>query len=248
MNSMYKKYILTQFLILFLLLFFSAEIAAQSSLTKNGLNGAMFDGYTSFKIDNDLDNDLDNLLGGFGGRLGYSIGGILDVGAVFSLSYGEVESRGSSETNIGLRYGIMLLKQEDRVPVSLQINGEYGYSFVESDYFTEQNPQLQREGQGYDLKMSLYRDVGSDEDSMTRLGLFGGIRSYNYTTQSIDLVSAEEQTFYTQRDMDFLYGISIYFIRKSPQGKSWYFGLEPALDGDLKVSGALRTGLVFELR
>ena len=240
MNSRYKKILLTPFLILLLLLFFSAEISAQSSLTKNGLNGAMFDGYTSF--------DIDNIIGGFGGRLGYSIGGILDVGAVFSLSYGEVESGDSSETNIGLRYGIMLLKQEDRVPVSLQLEGEYGYSFVESEYFTDQSPQLQREGQGYDLKMRLYRDVGSDEDSMTRLGLFGGMRSYNYTTQSIDLVSAEEQTFYTQRDTSFLYGISIDFIRKSAQGRAWYFGFEPALDGDLNVSGALRTGVVFELR
>ena len=240
MNSMYKKNLLTPILILLLLIFFSADISAQSSLTKNGLNGALFDGHTSF--------DLDNILGGFGGRLGYSIGGILDIGATFSLSYGELESEFSRETNIGLRYGIMLMKEEDRVPVSIYLDGEYGYSFVESEFFTDQSPQLQREGQGYDLKMRVYKDVKVEPESMTRLGVFGGFRSYNFTTQSIDLVSEELQTYYTQRDTNFLYGLSIDFIRKSAQGKSWYFGLEPALDGELNVTVMIRSGVVFELR
>src|SRR6056297_3761088 len=140
---MKQKYFIVICAVFFLLSI--GTVSAQSSFTKNGLNGAMFDAYTAFNIDNILDN--------VGGQIGYSIGGILDVGMKFSVAYDEVEGKDSQETNIGLRYGIMLAKQEELSPVSAELTGNYGYSFIESKYYEDANQQ--KEGQGYLLRLNL---------------------------------------------------------------------------------------------
>jgi hypothetical protein len=230
------------FLLLALAIFCIASFpgTAQSSYTKSGLNGALFDAHTAF--------NMDDIVQSFGGQLGYSIGGILDVGLNFSMAYDEIEGQASQETNIGMKYGIMLLKQEDLSPVSLELSGSYGYSFVESDYYTDADPERQKEGRGYQLKLHLLHDFATGNSSAIRLGPFAALRSYRYTVEAISLGAEEDQEFLSERETGLFYGIELAFHKTSAQGKTYYLSLEPSMDDNLNFSAALRTGLVYEIR
>ncbi len=211
---------------------------AQSSYTKSGLNGALFDAHTAF--------NMDDIVQSFGGQLGYSIGGILDVGMNFSMTYDEVEGQDSQETNIGLKYGIMLLKQEDLSPVSLELSGSYGYSFVDSSYYDDLNRQ--KEGHGYKINLYLFHDFSSTSTAAFRMGPFAGFSSYRYTVEAIILGAEEEQQFLSERETELLYGLELSLHRTSAQGRTYYFSIKPYGDDELKFAAAISTGLVFEIR
>ena len=217
---------------------FTMPIAAQSSYTKSGLNGAQFDAHTAFNID--------DIVQSFGGQLGYSIGGILDIGLDFSMSYDDIEGQDSQETNIGLKYGIMLLKQEDLSPVSLQLSGSYGYSFIDSNYYDNQD--LQKEGQGYGLELYLFRDFATGDSSGVRLGPFGGFRSYRYIIQDISLETEEARTYSPVRETNFDFGVNFTIHNTNSQGKTYYFSIKPSGDENLNFAATISTGLVFEIR
>ncbi len=235
---MHKPCFLAAALIICSLSLANADLHAQSSLTKKGLNGALFDIYSSFEPDEIVEN--------FGGRIGYSIGGILDVGMVFSVRYDEVEGKNLSENNIGLRYGIMLLKQEDLAPLSLEISGAYGYSFIHSNYF--ENQDQQKEGNGYKLDLKLMRDFATGEKSMLRLGALGRFRSYSYTIQDISPATEETREFSPERETRYFFGLILSFARRTAQGRTYYFNIEPLSDDELNYQAAVRTGLVIEIR
>lgn len=211
---------------------------AQSSYTQSGLNGALFDAHTAL--------DMDGIVQSFGGQLGYSIGGILDVGLNFSMSYDEIEGQDSQETNIGLKYGLMLLKQEDLSPVSLELGGSYGYSFVDSNYY--ENNDQQKEGQGYNIQLKLFRDFSTGDSSAIRFGPFGGFRNYKYTIQDISPATEETRTFSPVRETVIEYGICFTFHTYTAQGKTYYFSIKPSADEELNFAAAISTGLVFEIR
>ena len=234
---MSRKYFFTAAICLFFLLS-SAGLYAQSSLTKKGLNGALFDVKTTFGADGGLKD--------CGGRLGYSIGGILDVGMTFDIGFDEIESRDSTETNIGIRYGILLLKQEDYSPVTLELGGSYGYSFIESGYYADQD--LQKEGHGYNLTLQLLRDVGTTDSLNIRLGVLGSFRSYNYTIQDISSTAEELREFSPERKTGYLYGPLLTFFKKTRRGRTWFLSFEPLADGDFDVYTTVRTGFAFETR
>ena len=228
------------FLLLALAIFCIASFPgmAQSSYTKSGLNGALFDAHTAF--------NMDDIVQSFGGQLGYSIGGILDVGMNFSMTYDEVEGQESQETNIGLKYGIMLLKQEDLSPVSLELSGSYGYSFVDSSYY--ENNDRQKEGHGYHINLHLFHDFGSTFTSAFRIGPFAGFSSYRYTVEAIILGAEEEQQFLSERETELFYGLEMTFHKSSAQGRTYYFSIKPYGDNEFNFGAAISTGLVFEIR
>lgn len=212
--------------------------AAQSSYTQSGLNGALFDAHTAFNID--------DIVQSFGGQLGYSIGGILDVGMNFSMAYDEIEGQDSQETNIGIKYGIMLLKQEDLSPVSLELSGSYGYSFVDSKYYDNQDQQ--KEGQGYNLELYIFRDFSTGVSSGIRLGPFGSFRSYRYNIQDISPATEETRTFSPVRDTIIEYGFDFTIHNTTSQGNTYYLSIKPSGDENLIFAATISTGLVFEIR
>ena len=211
---------------------------AQSSLTRKGLNGAQFDVYTSV--------DTDYVLESIGGTIGYSIGGILDVGAVFKFHYDIIEYDTLNETEVGLHYGILLLKQRNYSPVSLEISGDYSYAFIESDYYSDQD--LQKEGHGYNLGIQLLRDFAISKTFRVRIGMFGGFRSYNYTIEDISPATAEMREFSPEREIDYSYGPILVFFNKNKRGSTFFIGFEPLMNGEMNLQAAVRTGLVFEFR
>lgn len=235
---MHRFFFLAATLIICSLSLANADLYAQSSLTKKGLNGALFDIHSSFNPDEIVED--------FGGRIGYSIGGILDVGMVFSVRYDDVEGKNLSENNIGLHYGIMLLKQESLSPVSLEISGAYGYSFIHSSYYEDLDQQ--KEGQGYHLDLRLMRDIAMGEKASLRFGALGRFRSYSYTIEDISPATEEGREFSPERETNYYYGLILSCARKTAQGRTYYLNIEPLMDEELNYQAAVRTGLVIEIR
>ncbi|WP_319562182.1 hypothetical protein [Marispirochaeta sp.] len=235
---MYKKTAHKKiWLLILLLLGISAQVYSQSSFTRSGINAALFNVQSSLSDDGSLKD--------IGGRLGYSIGGVLDVGAVFSVDMTEIESRSATETNIGIFYGIVLVKQEDFSPVSLELSGSYGYSFVDSGYYDDND--LQKEGHGYDLQLQLMRDFSFAESFMLRFGVFGNYRSYNYTIQLTGLETEEEREYSPERETLLTYGGNLTVMKKNSQGRTFYISGEPVMNDSMDFSVTIRTGVVFEL-
>ena len=205
---MIKRSFLKIYLYTSLFLIISVSLFAQSSYTRHGQNGVLFDLQTAL--------NPDNVIGEAGGRLGLSIGGVLDIGADFTVTNSEIESEDSRETNIGIRYGVMVLKQENRSPVSLTLGGTYGYSFVESDYYADQD--LQKEGQGYSLEMELVKDFLLGSKVQLRLGGFGEFRSYNYTILDVSQATVDDRTSAPARETRYSYGGIVSFGIKTRSG------------------------------
>ena len=227
--------------ILLLLIIFSTgafSLLAQSSYTDHGKNGVLFDLNTSVSGD--------QLIGGAGGRIGLSIGGVLDVGADFSVLNGKVESEDSQETNIGIRYGVMVLKQDNMSPVSLSFGGTYGYSYVASDYFDTNNQQ--KEGQGYSLNMELVRDFLLGPFVLFRVGGRGDFRSYYYKLYEVTAAAADSQEYTRARETSYSYGGVASIGIKNSQGRTYYVECSPTINQDGDLSLLFRSGLVFNLR
>lgn len=237
---MTRKKPLVLVLLVVLIFLLAAPLTAQSSYTQSGLNGALFDAHTAF--------NLDDIVQSFGGQLGYSIGGILDVGLNFSMTYDQIEGQDLQETNIGIKYGIMLLKQEELSPLSLELSGNYGYSFVDSDYYSNDTPEKQKEGQGYDIQLYLFRDYSTGNASAIRFGPFGGFKSYRYNVEAVSLAPEEEQEYQSERETNFIYGIDLTTVHKTTSGKTYYFSIKPSGDEELNLTATISTGLVFEIR
>ncbi|WP_319417169.1 hypothetical protein [Marispirochaeta aestuarii] len=225
------------FSLLALLILAPCAAEAQSSFTRSGLNGALFDVHS--RLDDAGAPEQ------FGGQIGFSIGGILDVGAVFSVGMDEIESRDATETSIGIRYGIMLVKQENQAPFSLQLDGDYSFSFVDSGYYDDQDQQ--KEGHGYVLNLRLLRDFYPGKGWLIRLGAFGGYRSFRYTVSQVGLLPEEEQPYLDERESGFRYGGILSIGKKTSRGRTWYVSGEPVLDEDINVSVSVRTGVIIEM-
>lgn len=178
--------------------------------------------------------------------MGLSIGGVLDLGADFSIAGGEIESEDTLETSIGIRYGVMVLKQENRSPVSLTIGGTYGYSYVESDYYSDQN--LQKEGHGYSLGMELVRDFLLGSNVLLRLGGYGEFRRYNYSILLVAQETEDNQEYTASREFTYKYGGVISLGIKNTRGRTYYIEGIPSLNKDYDVSVQIRSGMVFNLR
>ncbi|ORC32662.1 hypothetical protein B4O97_16005 [Marispirochaeta aestuarii] len=235
---MYKKTAHKRiWLLILLLLGISVPVCAQSSYTRSGINAALFNIESSLNDDGSLKD--------VGGRLGYSIGGVLDVGAVFSVNMDEIESQSSTETNIGIFYGIVLVKQENFSPVSLELSGSYGYSILDSSYFEDND--LQTEGHGYNIQLQLLRDFALSDSFHLRFGIFGGYRNYNYTIQLTGLETEEGREIAPERETLLKYGGNLTAMKKSPQGRTFYIGGEPVMTDKMDFSVTIRTGVVFEL-
>lgn len=245
-NIVRMLFILCSFSILGLLVTY--PVVGQSNMVLRGLNGTVFDLYSGLEIDYRNWDSIaaEDLLGDVGLRTGYSIGGLLDVGAVFSLSYGEIEGQSSLETNISILYGVMLLKQDAFSPVSLELSGTYGYSLVESAYYRDAD--LQKKGFGYDLKCSLHLDTAPGGRLGMRFGVFGGYRAYQYDIENVLPASEETRVFSVERDSQLSFGLIIAVLGKNRRGRGSFFSIEPEMDPSLDLKLTVHTGFLVESR
>ena len=185
------------FFVMLILLLPAAALSAQSSYIPRGLNGSSFE--TGISLNNWRLRDIY-------GKLSYSIGGILDIGA--SVQYGFTSIGGASayDVKLALHYSSIALKQDESIPISAKIAGSYGFSKMGSAFLEEND--LEREGIGYDIGISLFRDFYIIPELAIRAGLRSNFHSYSYTT---DLIYTPPETVITQypvyqREEEFYFG------------------------------------------
>ena len=162
----------------------TAGLSAQSSYIPRGLNGSSF--VTGISLDNWHLRDVY-------AKLSYSIGGILDIGATVQYGFTSIGGASAYDVKMTIHYSTIALKQDESIPVSAKIGGSYGFSKMGSTFLQEND--LEREGIGYDIGLSLFRDFYILSELALRFGIRSNFHSYNYTT---DLIYTPPETLVTQ--------------------------------------------------
>ncbi|MFW5685296.1 MAG: hypothetical protein ACOC0O_01470 [Spirochaetota bacterium] len=209
---------------------FPGTISAQTvgmSLNQNG---------TLFRLQGSL--PLDGPLGAWI-HTNYVIAGVLDLGLAAGLAYDASEDLLRSD--IGLSYAVAAVKQGDVAPFSLQVYGTYTFQQEDSDFLTRN--RLIREAQGYNLGVTLVRDLYYTESFAFRLGAMGEYQSLREATT----VGFDATGFTGSADVDyaeypqerlrtgFSYGGHVGLLWLFPEG------------GAMLVGSAILTSAAFDL-
>lgn len=180
-----------------LVLIGAACVVAESSYLPAGSSGASIGGSVIL---------ADGAFGrGTAGML-YSIGGFLDIGA--SMSYGP-NVPGDwlvTDSNVSLRYNVLVLRQQPGVPLTFELKGSFGAT--NSNGLRDDGVALRREGDGYSIAMRIYHDLQIAPWIVMRLGATGSFTSYRYVTSLTQQPDPEEPTIYptNQRSDELIYG------------------------------------------
>ncbi len=113
-----------------------------------------------------------------------TIGGLLDVGAGIGVNMAEIQNSAATEYSVAVLYSILAIKQERRIPFSLQLYGSYLFTTVQSNYLTDN--KLYKEGRGFTIGVSLLRDFALTAAWALRLGLSGTYESGKFITAAAE--------------------------------------------------------------
>jgi hypothetical protein len=111
---------------------------------------------------------------------GYSIAGILDIGAGFTYTPGELGGFDSVDLRIAFDYSLNLIKQSSGVPLTLRIIGSYGLNDVTSEYLDNDNAR--RRGTGYTIGLDMSRNFRVARFMGLYVNLFVDYKSISYST------------------------------------------------------------------
>jgi hypothetical protein len=165
-----------------MLAFCSLPSDAQGAYLPVGVNG--FGGELKVAL------DPDGLLG-MEIFSGYSIAGILDVGASVDVGLGRLGGYDATDLRTAFEMRISLVKQTEGVPLSLQLVGSYGLNNVLSEYLDNDNAT--KRGTGYALGLNLSSNIRLLPFWLLRASLFGEYGSITYTTQGDTLNTVERE-------------------------------------------------------
>lgn len=180
----------TAFLSALILLLFVFAANAQSRYLEKGIGGSCFQFDTLFDASG---------LSSFGLSAAYSIGGSMDIGFSLDRAAGSVEGFDSTEWSFDFLYNIIVIKQSDYIPVSLQLEGTYGFTNISSDYLTNQDYTL--EGQGFSVGASVFREFNSKGLFSFLVGAKGQYKNYLFTT-----TDNSDSSSTTERNENFKWG------------------------------------------
>ncbi len=170
---------------------------AQSLEVSDGSNAVAFGLYSEVDPEHDLPT--------VGGYTAFSIAGIMDVGGYFAQTATSVNGTEGNNRSLGFVYNVMPLKQQPRVPVSVQMRLTYGITLVDPDLVyaelleraeLDEDPfegitNVESTRTHYSLGFGLLRDFSLGRGLTARLG---GDVEYRVTrsTFSALLIRAEE--------------------------------------------------------
>jgi hypothetical protein len=184
---------------------------SQSRYLENGNNGSSFEAKTGFDESGFISAGL---------AAAYSISGIMDFGFQLDRNIVKEATSESTEWSFDFLYNIIVLKQTEYVPLSLQLGITYGYSNVPSDY--QDDPDLTREGQGFTVEASLFHEFNSRGVVSFLIGATGSYTNYLFTIS--DYSDTSDVTTEYDREENFLWG-GIAAISLKPKN-SPYFTIE----------------------
>jgi hypothetical protein len=197
------------------------SLSAQSAFLPTGDNGAGIEARALLSLSG---------FEGFGATLGYSIGGILDLGADVAITFYDDNGYAAADVKVAALYNIHVLKQDDTVPISALLKGSYGLIVVNSDYLVSVH-ELKR-ASGFSIGFDLYRDFHIGPVFLLRLGATAGYVSYLYTTTNELPVPASYPV--EERDADISYGALFALLWRLGSGSTISLG------GSATVNGALQ--------
>ena len=142
-----KKVRVLFFFLTFTLLLLNNQLHSQSRYLESGIGGSCFKINTAIEEEQFLSAGI---------SAAYSIGGIMDIGVSLVRETGTILTYSSTDWRFSLMYNLIVIKQTSYVPLSVQLEGNYGYTNVSSEYLDIN--QFSRESQGYDLGISLFRE------------------------------------------------------------------------------------------
>lgn len=168
----------------------SLTVYSQSRYLEDGIGGSAF-GFNTFISADGLD--------AVGLSAAYSIGGKMDFGFELNRENGRVNGVDSTVWNFDFVYNLIVIKQTEYVPLSLQLESGYGFSNYSSDNFSD--PIESYEGQGFNLGASIFREFNSNGIISFLIGGKALYQNTNYTTTYND-----GTVQYIKRIEDFSYG------------------------------------------
>lgn len=176
---------------------------------------------------------------GVGIGSGYSIAGILDIGASLVYTLGELGGFDASDLRVAFDYRVNVLKQAPGVPLSLQIIGSYGLNDAASEYLDNDNAV--RRGTGYSIGLNLIRDLRIIDFLALRLNLLVDYESITYSTFGDTLDSTEHAG-------TLLYGGGAGMLFILPKGQTIALRAELRADENLDLQVVPVLGVAFPHR
>lgn len=162
--------------VLTVLVFLSAGVYGQSAYLPNGTSGMLVESAS------ELSSSFAFRQAGL--RTSFSIAGIFDIGLQTGLRFERLNDTDSTALDTSISIGSLILKESGSVPFSIQLRGSYGYAnFVSSPYLLDNN--LRRFGLGYLLEIAFRKDFPLSGALTIHGEVSGGVRSYEYTTESV---------------------------------------------------------------
>ncbi|MBA7579611.1 hypothetical protein ES708_21482 [subsurface metagenome] len=167
---------------------------------------------------------------------GYSIAGILDIGAGLTYTPGELEGYSSSDIRIAFDYRVNVLKQSVGVPLSLQIVGSYGFNDVTSAYLDDNNAT--RRGTGYTIGLNVARNFRVARFLLLHINLLVDYESTRYTNTGGTLAPEDHIG-------NLLYGGGGGFLYEFSKGQTLAIRAEVRADEDLSLQIHPVIGIAF---
>src|SRR5690625_2451606 len=188
----------------------AGSVQAQSSILEKGQNGFGINGGFSSS------EGASGINGGFG----YSYSGVLDFGISVGRFNADPQILGDelNETRISPYISYLIIKQDDQIPVSFELNGAYSRHTLSGQVLRDYNLDLT--GNSYSIGASLYNMIEASEAMRIQPSI-----GFNYITTEAkaedDFETVSESTDGTQ----FSFGLSLIF-QTSP---NYIFAVTPSL-------------------
>lgn len=171
---------------------------------------------------------------------GTVVEGYLYLGLGWNLRYGQLAGDSMQESFLRGICGIMVLRQDEVIPISFFLTGSYEKISTTSD-FLESN-ELLRTGTGYLIAIDAYRDFRLMDGLVFRPGLSGIYSAGVMLTESI-IGAASPANVSQDRYAKYLYGIKLGLLFELDER----LVLGTALNGHLDSEYVVHYGLIFNI-
>ena len=176
-------------------------------------------------------------------RAGLDLEGFLLLGILWDLGFGTEGGASSTELSVGVWTSANLLSEENGLPVTFTIDGNFRKMRTLSAYLDEND--LVKSGSGYKIGAAVSRKLNISEKSDLNLALDG---YYQFDTYTLEAQAGSEITFETEISpfTNFFYGATVTIITTLTENidVSYWVGLH--LDKDLHI--IYGPGFLFESR
>jgi hypothetical protein len=132
---------------------------------------------------------------------------------------------------LGFDYNVNVLKQSNNVPLSVQINGSYGLTSVDSEYLDSINRQ--RRATGYTVGLDMARNFRLTPYWLLRLNALLDYRSFTYTIT--DTSVAPPLVVDQERINTLFWGGGLGFVFVLPKGQTLAVRTELRANHDLEL-------------